>query len=175
MKLCLAFTLLLFAVLAHAQVHRCTMPDGRVVYSDTACPNAAQDAKTLQRPPTPPTPSPKSLPPPVPLPAQLTFSGNPDLDYIKASALMDNIRIKGRDCEWALKVDKSKLADCKAFLEKLQPGGEFQQIGEQVTRLNADKASMERNAAELRILLQHTQAVVRYKEFVLANLGIGGR
>ena len=161
---------LLFAIPSvMAQVKKCTMPDGRVVYSDTPCPNTVTESKTVIKGPTATTVAP---PPPT---RRIKFTGSPQTDLIKATALMDNIRLTGRDCEWALKVDKSKMSTCVTFMGKLQPSGEYQQISEHVSELIMDRAVAQQNIGELRTLTRYMQDVVRYKEFMLANLGISGK
>jgi len=157
----------LWATGASAQVQKCTMPDGRIVYSDTACPTSSRDAAVVIKKPAATVPTDK-LPPPVPV----AFTGTPATDYIKASALMDNIRVIGRDCEWALKVDNTKIQKCIEFMGKLQPGGEYEQVSQHVTELNKDPTVAQQSISELRTITRHMQDIVRYKEFMLANLGV---
>ena len=107
--------------------------------------------------------------------AKVEFSGVPDADYIKVSALLDNIRTLGRDCEWALKVDKQKKSDCVQFIQKLQPNGEYKQTFTRLTNLNADPENSRFAGAELPRILRHIQEIVRYKEFMLARLGISSQ
>lgn len=188
MKLWIVLGACLAGLPAHA-VNKCTMADGRVVYSDTPCPTAAAQAQTVvteppralparpARQPAAPAPAVASVEPPaqVPPPRKIAFTGTTELDFIKASALMDNIQTIGRDCEWALKVDKSKIAACADFLGKLQPGGEFEQIGERVVEMLKDRPGLERSMDEARRLQRHMNSVIRYKNFMLANLGNASR
>jgi len=165
--------ILLAASGAGAQVHRCTTPDGRVVYSDTACPASATDAKTLVKPP-------ESLSGPrgkreLSPPGRVEFSGNDELDYIKASAILDSIRVSGRDCEWALKVDEKKINDCVVFMGKLQPGGEYEQTMARVSELSQGSNQASSATVELRRIVRSAQEIVRYKEFMLARLGVNAR
>lgn len=163
-----------FAVPALAQVNRCKMPDGRVVYSDTECPSSSTDSKNLVKP------APRewtgggsqSSTAGIQPGKMVQFSGTPRTDYIKASALLDNIRVIGRDCEWALKVDKSQMQKCKNFLGRLSPNGEYSQIIDHVTMLNKDQSNMRENSGEIRSILRISEDIVRYKEFMLANLGV---
>lgn len=184
----LAFTAALAAgCLPAYAVNKCTMADGRVVYSDAPCPSASKETAVIEPAPPPaaaarsrpaaalrPLPSPATLAATAP-PAKVMFSGTAQLDLVKATALTDNIRTLGRDCEWALKVDKSKMQVCVEFLNKLQPNGEFQQIGarvaEVIRELKADPSAAQQSMSELRTLSRYTHDVVRYKEFLLANLG----
>lgn len=108
-------------------------------------------------------------------PDKVSFSGSAQTDYIKASAIMDNIRIIGRDCEWALKVDNAKIHKCVEFMGKLQPGGEFTQVSDYISELNKDRGIAEQSVGELRTITRHMQEIVRYKEFMLANLGVKSR
>lgn len=143
------------------------MPDGKVIYSDVACPEASQETRTIIK--KAPTPSSSiKLPPPEPI----EFTGNPRTDYIKSTAIIDNIRIIGRDCEWALKVDKSKIQKCFEFMGKLQPGGEFQQVTDHVSMLNRDRKSAEQSMSEIRTMTRYMEDIVRYKEFMMASLGV---
>lgn len=174
--------LTLLAVSAHgAAMNRCTMPDGRIIYSDIACPPDARAATvtaptTTQpaprpaapaRPPPPPaTIDPRPLPPPV----RVEFTGVPEVDYVKAQARLDNIRSLGWDCQWALKVDRSRLAVCRTFLEKLRSGGEYDQVTKRVMALNEDPKNMRASEAEVRKIYGLVKEIVRYKEFVIANL-----
>ena len=163
----LLFVALAFAsTMASAQVHRCTMPDGKVVYSDTACTTSAKDAKTLVKPPE------RSAPLAIASTARIEFSGNPRTDYIKAGAILDSIRLLGRDCEWALKVDKKQMPKCAEFMTRLGPNGEFVQVTAHVSQLNKEGANAEQNTSELRRILSHMEDIVRYKEFALASLGV---
>lgn len=108
-------------------------------------------------------------------PDKVSFSGIAQTDYIKASAIMDNIRIIGQDCEWALKVDNAKMYKCVEFMGKLQPGGEFAQVSDYISELNKDRGIAEQSIGELRTINRHMQEIVRYKEFMLANLGVKSR
>ena len=167
-------TLYLFLALglplwAQAQVNRCTTFEGKIVYSDIPCPSTSKDVKVIDKNRS------ASVELSMPRPEKVIFSGVPQTDYIKASAMMDNIRVIGRDCEWSLKVDRSKRSTCLAFMSKLQPGGEYSQISDQVTFLNSDRATAEQNIEELRTLTSHMKEIVRYKEFMLANLGVNSR
>lgn len=158
-------------------VNKCTLPDGAVVYSDAPCPAASKESKALVERPVPAPLRAASAPriePPVSPPARVEFTGAPQMDLIRATALMDNIRLLGRDCEWALKVDESKMGACRQFLGKLQPGGEFEQIGARVLgvlkELQTDPPAAQQAAGDMRTLMRYTQDVARYKEFLLARL-----
>ena len=165
----LVLFLALLCFTTDAQVNRCTGADGRVVYSDTLCPSSAKDSKTIVKPPEK---APARLSTGLAPPTRVEFTGAAAMDYIKASALLDNIRTMGRDCEWALKVDERKLQDCVAFIGRLQPGGEFEQIGARLAELNTLPDNMKLAGAELPRILLHTQEIVRYKEFMFARLGL---
>ena len=145
------------------------MPDGKVVYSDLQCPASVSQSATIIKGPT------AGIGSRLPAPKKIEFTGSPDIDFIKASALMDNIKTIGRDCEWALKVENSKIAVCAQFMDKLQPNGEFQQISDHVLYLMKDERSSSQSISELRTITRHMKDIGRYKEFLLANLGVGGR
>jgi hypothetical protein len=152
--------LLLWTSVTWSQVQKCTGPDGRVVYSDRACPaGSAQTGVKL---------APQGLPP---VPDKVVFSGTPAVDYIKASALLENIRTLGRDCEWALKVDRRDLQSCSRFLAKLGPGGEYEQVTNKVSELNKSTADAGASVDELNRMLRIMPDIIRYKEFAIASLG----
>lgn len=164
------------------------MPDGQSLYVDTlTCPANTKQVKPIEAPkrtytqpaPARSTPQAGPAPPPAITPEvqrqmskreTVQFSGNASMDLIKSSALLDNIKTLGRDCEWALKVDDSKMQKCRDFLFKLTPGGEYEQISNRVIEIGKDRKVLEENATEARRVLRHMQDIVRYKEFALANL-----
>jgi hypothetical protein len=177
---------------AHA-VNKCTMPDGRVVYTDTPCPGAATQAQSIYtpsapeprlatpRPPRPGAPQGQATAGPlqalqIPPPRRLHFSALPQSDISVAVSTMDKIRLLGRDCEWALKVDKGKMQACIDFLARVQPGGEVDQIRDrvaQVYRYEPDAARLAReDLAKLRI---YRDEVLQYKEIAMARLSLGGQ
>lgn len=131
---------------AHA-VNKCTMPDGRVAYSDAPCATDAKEAKTLSAAPVIAPMAPRPTRPlgqqgaaaaaelpalQIPPPRRVQFSGLPQSDLSWSAATLDKIRMLGRDCDWALRVDKTKMQACVDFLTRMQPGGEFEQIRERV-------------------------------------------
>jgi hypothetical protein len=108
----------------------------------------------------------------IPSPQPIRFSGTPIGDFLKASAILDSIRITGRDCEWALKVDEKKIFACIEFLPKLQPGGDYEQAVNKISEVIHDHAFFEANEAELRAVIRIVTDIVKYKEFALARLGV---
>ena len=166
MKHIIIFIAAIFQVTnSSAQVNRCTMPDGKIVYSDAACPAAAADSKTLIKV------TPRSTPTDNSSAKKIEFTDTPRTDYIKAGAILDNIRMLGRDCEWAIKVDKKQTYKCSEFLSRLGPKGELSQVTGHISKLNEDKKNAEQNSGELSRILRHMEEIVRYKEFVLASFG----
>lgn len=177
---------------AHA-VNKCTMPDGRIVYSDAPCATSAKQAQTLSaepavppipaRPTRPLGPQPGSSVPAdtvalqIPPPRRtVEFSGMPESDLSLAAAAMSKIRVLGRDCEWALQVDKTKMQACVEFLSRMQPKGEYDQITARVSQVltyepNAARAA----AADLRKLNLHRDEALRYKATAMAKLGSTSR
>jgi hypothetical protein len=105
-------------------------------------------------------------------PVHIEFTGASESDILKGTPLLDNIRILGRDCEWALKVDKSKMSSCIEFMGKLQPGGEFKQINDRMLEIMGDKKVAAENIDEFKSQIRHMKEIVKYKEFMLANLGV---
>ena len=165
MKSVVALMLLFVPLLTQAQVQKCVQTDGRTVYSDSPCPNSSRESKTIVKKPTMAVAS-----EPRRKPAQVRFSGSPDVDYVKAGALMDNIRIMGRDCEWALKVERRQILKCADFIQELGPDGQYQQVTQRLDELNRDRENAARNIDELRRITAYMKDIVRYKEFALANL-----
>jgi len=120
--------------------------------------------------------TPNSKPPQIepqspPIIEPVNFNGNRLSELIKASAIMENIRVLGRSCEWALKV-KTNMTECKPFIEKLGPGGEWAQTSELISEIVSDKSHADDYLPELRRIERIMQDVVRHKEFVLSNLNV---
>jgi len=105
-------------------------------------------------------------------PKQVQFSGNRRIELLKASAIIDNIRIIGRDCEWALKVNDKKISSCTKFINKLAPGGENEHVSSKIQELISDEKFVADNSHELRTIVRHMEDIVRYKEFMASNLGV---
>ncbi|MER2511293.1 MAG: hypothetical protein ABTQ25_02535, partial [Nitrosomonas ureae] len=116
-------------------------------------------------------PSPKIEPQGSPVLETKNSDGSRLSELIKASAILDNIRVIGRDCEWALKVTNDKTK-CKPFLEKLGPGGEWSQTTQLISEITSDKSHADDYLPELRRIKSTMEDVVRYKEFMLSNLGV---
>lgn len=182
------------ALPAHA-VNKCTMPDGRVTYSDAPCPSAATQVQSIATPSAPAprqatsrprqpgaaagqAPATADAPPAleIPPPRRLHFSALPQSDISLAVTTMDKIRLLGRDCEWALKVDKGKMQACVEFLARVQQGGEVDQIRDrvaQVYRHEPDAARLARD--DLAKLSSYRTEVLQYKEIAMARLNMPGR
>jgi hypothetical protein len=158
MKLLIVLGACLLSLPAQA-VNKCTMPDGRVVYSDAPCAADARAAATLSaapvvapmapRPTRPPGQQGAAADPPtlqIPPPLRLHFSGLPESDLSLSISTMDKIRMLGRDCDWALRVDKAKMQACVDFMTRMQPQGEFDQISTRVRQVLAQDPALERRS-----------------------------
>jgi len=173
---------------AHA-VNKCTLADGRIVYSDTPCPTTARQAQTVSEQPViapiSPRPTRPTANPGAPLPADaplqllpprrtVEFSGLPQSDLSLAAAAMEKIRVLGRDCEWALQVDRGKMQSCVDFLSRMQPKGEFDQINTRIIQVLTYEPGAARTGAaadDLRKLQGRREEALRYKQIAMARLG----
>lgn len=154
-------TILLAALLAAApcwaqQMNKCPGPDGTTVYSDKPCPGSAGRHQA-----------------PAQVVDALRFSGDAMSDLIKISALADNMRTLGRDCEWALKVDRRKSSVCRVFLDKLNPRGELGAISVRLQEVRSAGSMPREQAEEVARITRLLRDVLRHREFVVANMANG--
>ncbi|QTD46342.1 DUF4124 domain-containing protein [Ottowia testudinis] len=169
---------ILFAVLTmilctavNADVYRCTV-NGKIQYQDHPCSSGAQkalddrNAKARQRQQELATAA-RNPPPPEPI----AWQGSFQQDILKVSALLDHIRVLGRDCEWELKVTPSENKACKAFMLKLVPGGDYVQIGTRIQELLQDDTNARQAMGELATIKRHFEDITRTKEFMMARMG----
>lgn len=184
----LAVVAVVAALPAHA-VNKCTQPDGRIVYSDAPCPASTSQAQILKTAPVmaPMSPRPTrpvgqqganaAAEPPalqIPPPQSVTFSGMPESDLSWAASTMDKIRVLGRDCDWALRVDRNKVQGaCVAFLAKMQPRGEFEQINARVVQvLRQEPSLMRRSRVDFGKYEIFRDEALSHREMAMARLGV---
>ncbi|MFZ5483506.1 MAG: DUF4124 domain-containing protein [Pseudomonadota bacterium] len=156
----------LIATPAWADMYKCVNGMGRVTFSDTPCGNGAI---VLEKSNPPAMKNKQADERKLPPPKMIEFPADNRMALIKASALLDNIKTLGWECQWALKVDK-KTGPCISFLEKIQAGGEASQIDDKVTQLMKNRAFVSANMAEFNLIRQHTEDIARYSEFMSAYL-----
>lgn len=181
----------LVAVLPAHAVNKCTQPDGRVVYSDAPCAAGTKQAQIVSPAPVIAPMSPRPTRPPgqqgaiaaaerptlqIPPPRRVQFSGLPQSDLSWSAATLDKIRVQGRDCDWALRVDKTKMQACVDFLARMQPGGEFEQIRERVLlALRQEPGVARRSKQDLDKIEIFKREALDYQASAMANLSRPGR
>lgn len=163
-------SLILVTPPAHADVYRCK-GDGKTSYQDHPCRSGAQapmDAQARNRERQQALALSAST---LPAAEPIAWNGNFQMDIVKVSALLDNIRILGRDCEWELKVTPDDSKACSAFMRKLLPGGDYVQIGTKIQELLQDEAQARAYMAELERIRRHFEDITRYRDFTMARMG----
>jgi hypothetical protein len=98
------------------------------------------------------------------------FTGDPAHDLIRASAMIDNMRTLGRDCEWTLKVERNKAGACRQFLDKTSPTGELGAVGARLSQLTHGGGLAPGDAPELRRINAMLKDILRYREFAAASM-----
>ena len=162
---------LIFSSPAQADVYRCDV-QGKTTYQDRPCHTGeqraldARQARARQRQQEM-LDAARNLPAPEPI----VWNGSFQMDILKVSALLDNIRVLGRDCEWELKVMPEENKACQAFMRKLLPGGEYVQIGDKIQELLKDEIQARAHMAELATIKRHFEDITRYREFMMARMG----
>jgi hypothetical protein len=151
-------------------VNRCTLPDGRTVYTDAACPNSAASAARVGRPP-PVAPAQSAATRPTPaarggVAETIAWTGSPAIDAPRAVAIIEAALVRGRDCEWVIKVTRSDYSACDDFTGRVRPEGEAYQAAQRLRDITADPAAERALRAELRRGLRGLQEMVRLQEFV---------
>ncbi len=171
-KLKIAALLILAIPTSAFSINKCTDAAGKITFTDTACPQS-QNWENLSPPSKSDTATSNhsgTNAATLPSPETVEFTGDGGIDILKASAIMENIRVLGRDCEWALKVDKTKISSCISFMGKLQPEGQYQQTTARVLEMIEDRTFTESNMPEINTIKNNMQAIVKHKEFMLQNL-----
>lgn len=156
---------LLCASFGALAVNKCTDQVGRIVYQDAPCDVAAKQSQQV-RTWNAPDSDVQGL-----AAAPLQFSGDPQLDLVKAEAALDNISSIGLDCKIKLKVGSRRLRACQQFLVMLAPNGQFVAITDVVQKILANKPAAAAGVGELNRINGHMREIVRSKQFVTANLG----
>jgi hypothetical protein len=158
------------ACCAASGVSRCTLPDGRTVYTDAACPSSAASAARLGRPAPSPRPQAATTRPPAAAAARaaepIAWTGSPAIDAPRAVAIIEAALVRGRDCEWVIKVTRSDYSACDDFTGRVRPEGEAYQAAQRLRDITADPAAERALRAELRRGLRGLQEMVRLQEFV---------
>lgn len=186
----LALVAAVTALPAHA-VNKCTMPDGRVVYSDAPCAADTKQAQRVSAAPIIAPMAPQPTRPPgqqgamhaaeqpalqIPPPKRVQFSGLPESDLSWSAGTLDKIRMQGRDCDWALRVDKTKMQSCVDFLARMQPGGEVDQIRDRVLlALRQDPGLARRSKRDLDKIELYQDEALGFQAKAMANLNRQGR
>lgn len=114
-------------------IYKCTDAAGKVTYSGTPCPTTQKEqsmdpgsstANTVRG--SGPTPSSASATARRVAP-QIDFGATPEAQLLKSTALLESMAVDGRDCEWALKVEKAP-SKCIGFLSQMTDGNEWTQV-----------------------------------------------
>ncbi len=154
----LAITLLLSSPSVLA-VYKCTDASGTILYSDVPCVSSQTQQDTYGS-----EGKIKSAP------IRIDFGKTRAAQRIKATAILDSIRIDGRDCEWALKVDEKQIAKCLTFLQDMRPGGEFEQAGGVLSSLIKDATEQNESAQDYAKVTRLMQEIAEYSQFMQARL-----
>lgn len=167
-----------------AQVHRCVLPDGRVAYSDRPCDGQtlpaqlpAQRTAPVAAPSVPvrETPAPAARARPVAAtsaagqaspPSALQWTGSPGGDLARASAVIDVAEMRGKDCEWVIKVTRQDYAVCDEFMRMAQPQGPVHQAARKLQELANDPQLRRSHAQQLARAATAARRVVQLREFV---------
>lgn len=171
----LPIVLLIFAhgQSAIADVYKCTGPKGAVTYSQLPC-DGDQKNITGQV-------NEETMPYGLGIQSKedfakkysghVNFSGDSDYEnFAKAAAIISVASQKGRDCEWALKVDH-RYQKCQDFLAYVVPGHRYTLAASFLSKL-AEKNPAEVSQSDWRSVLYDTKQVTKYRQYVLQALDI---
>jgi hypothetical protein len=165
-----------FINIAHADIYKCN-ENGKTIYSQQPCGDKSSNITekvgvTLDRKYT--TPSLSTAPPSK---THEKYQGNLDFtsdslieNFSKANAVIDIAEIKGRDCEWAIKVSK-EFEKCQDFAQFIVEGGRYSQATSYMGSLGKERlAQLPRG--ELSSTVRSMEKVVTYKQLLVQYFNI---
>lgn len=159
-RITLALGTVVIASLCEAGMYKC-VKNGQITYKDKPCPEQQQeeisrisrskDARAIDTTP-------------------IDFGKSPEAKFIKAKAIIESIEVDGRDCEWALKVDKKQLHKCKTFLSQMVEGAEWEQVNKVIQELSKDSKFINDHKVEFILLSKKIERISSYSQFAQIRL-----
>lgn len=159
--LLIALTALLLSFAEDAfAVYKCSDGKGNTLYSDTPCTGGSTqqnaygtDGRIRSG-----------------LPERVDFGRSRESKREKATAVLESIRIDGKNCEQALKADVRIYEECSRFVDRMRPGAEWTQVHEVVLSLLNDAVIQRESAADytnIRDLMAEITAASKFAEVSL--------
>lgn len=148
-----------------ATIYKCVGPDGRVEFKDRDC-NLGDDSQVIAAPSKG-----RDIVASDVLNAReqntymykMDFDGDARSDMRKATAVIDVVRIKARECDWSIKVSK-KLEKCQEFLPYFLEGSVYNQSLERVLELTEPEMKM--LSVQYRSLFRKVDEIVSVKDLL---------
>ncbi len=151
--------LVLAAFPVMAEIHQCRNAQGELYYTDKQCPDEfeleSSIAEKVQEPAKPREP--------------IDFGDGLYQQFSKAKAILTNTQVKGRECEWAIKVD-GETHKCIVFLALVIPGGDFVQAVDKLSELPDMDTENEIPKDEYQEILRVTRKIIDYKNLMITHL-----
>lgn len=168
MKRVVMIVLLFVANSAFAGAYKC-IDGGNVTYADRPCESIGlRNAKGSQINPSPKPMS--SAEKALARSVNIDFGTNPAASLVTIKAVLDSLDVDGRDCEWALKVDESKLYKCTEFLPKMMENAEWGQVMNAVQNLLRDESFYSQHRIEFSAIQRKVERISGYSQFAKFRL-----
>ncbi|TMH31581.1 MAG: DUF4124 domain-containing protein [Betaproteobacteria bacterium] len=176
--------------MAHA-IYKCKAADGRVDYSEFACPVAKQALKidglpARHQPPATQAAAPvdaeqvmraeppRSIAPSKPSIARgVEAEAEPGSRLAAVIAVLEDLDADGRDCEWALKGPGRSMDTCARFLPQTMERGAWSRAVSELQSLAKDRALAERHPGQLERAKQLSERVAGRSKLARAYLFSG--
>lgn len=143
-RLACLVALLVLPCMGHA-MHKCKDASGRVTYSDVPC---KSEQESLEVPDHVRREDRAARPLGIASHEAIDFGDSPEVRLIKSIAVLEDIQIDSRECDWALKVHKD-VSKCMKFAAKMTEGGPWQQVTEVLVALTQDESFAKDRLPEL--------------------------
>jgi len=189
-KLIVLALLVALPQMAHA-IYKCKAADGRIDYSEFACPVVKQSIRIDGMPARQPPPSaqaapsvdpeqilrtdpPRSVMPSRPAaPRTAEVEAEPGSRLAALIAVLEDLDADGRDCEWALKGPGRSMSTCARFLPQTMGRGAWSRAADELEALTRDRALVERHPAQIERAKQLSERVAGRSKLARAQLFSG--
>lgn len=149
-----------------ASVNKCVAPDGKILFTQGACPSGHSGEEVAIRPANGMNNSANERlgPRADKYVKPLDLRGDIRQQVRKIKAVVDIGRIKASDCDWALKVHKSP-AKCMDLLAYMVEGSTYSQAMERAASFTNDEIAQAK--PELQSILRAVDVILAAKELAL--------
>lgn len=149
-----------------AAVNKCVAPDGKILFTQGACPSGHAGEEVAIRPANGMNNSANERvgPPADKYVQPLDLSGDVRQQVRKIKAVVDIGRIKARECDWDLKVHKSPMK-CMDLLAYMVEGSTYSQAMERAANFTPGESAQIK--PELQSILRAVNDILEIKELAL--------